>query len=260
MLGTRPPRNAPPSDRVDKNVMISRRTLLTTSFLTPIIARNWDRNTFPDWSPDHIDKLLTDSPWARPHTLPFRFSAPAHINHFDQIGEPLGLPKGWPGNSPKPANNPIPNIQTAPPVQTEIYLTTRWSSALPIRQALALHQFGRAGLQFANAAALLNESPAEYILDVAGFPAGSIPQGVRRFEAELLQSATITVKGHKPLHATAVSVPEHGNHLIATIRFPRNGNFTDQSGFIEFTAQSGPMDIRQKFKLQDMNYKGRLEL
>ena len=260
MLSISPARNAPPSHRVDKNVMISRRTLLTTSFLTPLIARNWDRATFPDWSPDHIDKLLTDSPWARPHTLPFRFSAPAPINRFDQIGEPLGFPKGWPTSSPKPANNPIPSVQNAPPVQTEIYLTTRWSSALPIRQALALHQFGRAGLQSANAAALLNESPSEYVLDVAGFPVGSLPQGARRFEAELLQSATITVKGHKPIHATAVSVPEHGNHLIATIRFPRNENLNETTGFIEFTAHSGPMDIRQKFKLQDMTYKGRLEL
>jgi hypothetical protein len=237
--------------------MISRRTILTAPLLTPILARNWDRATFPDWSPDHIDKLLTDSPWARPHTLPFRFSAPAPINRFDQIGEPLGFPKGWPTSSPKPTNIPI---QTAPPVQSEIYLTTRWSSALPIRQALALHQFGRAGLQSAHAASLLNESPDEYILDVAGFPAGSIPQGARRFEAELLQSATINVKGHKPLHATAVSVPEHGNHLVATIRFPRKENFAEQPGFIEFTAHSGPMDIRQKFKLQEMTYKGRLEL
>ena len=260
MLAIGPPRNAPPPDRVDKSVMISRRTLLTTTFLTPILARNWDRATFPDWSPDHIDKLLTDSPWARPHTLPFRFSAPALINRFDQIGEPLGFPKGWPTSSPKPANNPIPSVQNAPPVQTEIYLTTRWSSALPIRQALALHQYGRAGLQSTNAASLLNESPNEYVLDVAGFPVGSIPQGVRRFEAELLQSATITVKGHKPLQATAVSVPEHGNHLVATIRFPRKENFADQPGFIEFTAHAGPMDIRQKFKLQDMTYKGRLEL
>ena len=85
--------------------MISRRTLFTATALLPLAARNWDRAGFPDWSSDHIDKLLTDSPWARPHTLPFRFSAPPRLSqfngasHFDQIGEPLGLPKGWPGST-----------------------------------------------------------------------------------------------------------------------------------------------------------------
>jgi hypothetical protein len=148
----------------------------------------------------------------------------------------------------------------APPVRTEIYLTVRWSSALPVRQALALHEFGRAGLQTARAATLLKDEPNEYVLDVAGFPAGMVPQGVKRFEAELLQSATLKVKGRRAMRGTAVSVPEHGTHLIATIRFPRFENLSDGEGLIEFSAQAGPMDIHQSFKLHDMTYKGRLEL
>ena len=84
--------------------------------------------------------------------------------------------------------------------------------------------------------------------------------GSRRLEAELLESATLLVKGRKALRATTASVPEHGNHLIATLRFPRFEDLSDGDGLIEFAAQAGPMDIRQKFKLRDMNYKGRLEL
>ena len=233
--------------------------------MAPLAARNWDRAVFPEWSEEHVDKLLTDSPWARPSTLPFRFSAPARrpfgVSEFAQIGEPLGLPKGWPSGSTTPANR-TPRIDegNAPPVQTEIYLTTRWSSALPMRQALALHQFGRAGLHSARAVELLRGTDAEYVLDVAGFPAGMVPQGARRFEAELLESATLLVKGRKALRATAASVPEHGSHLIATLRFPRFDNLFDGDGLIEFAALAGPMDIRQKFKLKDMSYKGRLEL
>jgi hypothetical protein len=244
---------------------MTRRFFFAAGSLAPLAARNWDRATFPEWSDDHVDKLLTDSPWARPMTLPFRFSAPArrpfNVSEFAQIGEPLGLPKGWPSGGPTTGSR-TPRIDdgNAPPAQTEIYLTTRWSSALPIRQAMALHQFGRSGLSSAKAAELLQGNAAEYVLEVAGFPVGMVPQGVRRFEAELLESSTLLLKGRKTLRATAASVPEHGNHLIATLRFPRFENLSDSDGFIEFAAQAGPMDIRQKFKLRDMNYKGRLEL
>ena len=245
---------------------MTRRYFFAAGALAPLAARNWERAAFPEWSDEHVDKLLTDSPWARPMTLPFRFSAPARrpfaVSEFAQIGEPLGFPKGWPGSSTPGAGNRAPRIDdgNAPPVQTEIYLTMRWSSALPMRQAMALHQFGRGGLNGAKAMELLRENAAEYVLDVAGFPAGMAPPGVRRFEAELLASATLLVKGRKASRATAASVPEHGNHLIATLRFPRFENLSDGDGLIEFAAQAGPMDIRQKFKLRDMNYKGRLEL
>lgn len=243
----------------------TRRIFLAAGALAPLAARNWERTAFPDWTDEHVDKLLTDSPWARPSTLPFRFSAPARrpfaISEFAQIGEPLGLPKGWPTGNGSP-NNRTPRIDdgNAQPVQTEIYLTTRWSSALPIRQALALHQYGRSGLQNPKAVELLKGSESEYVLDVAGFPVGMVPQGVRRFEAELLQSATLLVKGRKALRAKAASVPEHGNHLVGTLRFPRFENLSEGDGFIEFAALAGPMEIHQKFKLRDMSYSGRLEL
>jgi hypothetical protein len=245
---------------------MTRRYFFAAGALAPLAARNWERAAFPEWSDEHVDKLLTDSPWARPLTLPFRFSAPARrpfgVSEFAQIGEPLGLPKGWPGSTTAGSGSRGPRLDdgAAPPVQTEIYLTARWASALPVRQALALHQFGRGGLHGPKAAELLRGSDTEYILEMAGFPAGTIPQGVRRFEAELLESATLLVKGRKAVRATAASVPEHGNHLIATLRFPRMENLSDGEGFIELSAEAGPMDIRQKFRLRDMNYKGRLEL
>lgn len=244
------------------SVGMTRRNFFAAGALAPLAARNLERASFPDWSDEHVDKLLTDSPWARAVTLLFRFSAPPRQG-FAQIGEPLGLPKDWPGSASKPgAGRQTPRIDdgNAPPVQTEIYLIMRWASALPVRQAMALHQFGRSGLQSAGAAELLRGNEAEYVFEVAGFPAGMIPQGVKRFEAELMDSATLLVKGRKAARALAASVPEHGRHLIATLRFPRFENVSDGDGFIEFSAKAGPMEMGQKFRLRDMSYKGRLEL
>lgn len=267
MLGARRWSNGTGERRVERFVTITRRTLFVSAAAGVALgARNWDR-AFPDWTDSFVDKMLTDSPWARSMTLPFRFSAPPRktfaANSFDQIGEPLGLPKGWPGSTTRRgSSNPLPRVDdgNAPPVQTEIYLTSRWATALPVRQALVLHQYGKAGLQSPAAEALLRGDEKEYVFEVAGFPVGMVPQGVRRFEAELLQTARLSIKGRKPLAAAAASVPEHGTHLMATLRFPRFENLSGGDGLIEFSAQAGPMDIHQKFKLHDMNYQGRLEL
>lgn len=228
-----------------------------------LAARNWDRAAFPDWSDAYIDKLLTDSPWARPMTLPFRYSAPppagASASRFAQTGSgPFGL--GLPGGGLGMPSGRSAGDTSAPAVLTEVYLTTRWSSALPVRQALALAQFGREGLGRPKAEELLRGEGDEYVVEVAGFPAGMIGQGARRFEAELAATATLYVKGRPAVKAASASVPEHGNHLIATLRFPRWENLSSDAGVIEFAAQAGPMDIRQKFKLHEMQYKGRLEL
>ncbi len=200
--------------------MMTRRLLLGTGAMISLAARNWERDAFPDWSDEHVDKVLTDSPWAQPVKVAFR-----------QLG-----------------------------VSTEIYLTVRWSSALPVRRALALHQYGKNGLGSGKAVELLDGEPAEYVVDVAGFPVGAVAQGARRLEAELLRSAKLIVKGRSAMSAVSASVPEHGNHLIATVRFRRFENLLESEGFIELSAQAGPMVIHSKFKLREMNYKGRLEL
>jgi hypothetical protein len=231
-----------------------------------LAARNWERDAFPGWTEEFVDRILTDSPWARPLTAPFRYSAPARprflTSYFEQIGEPLGFPPGWPGRTGTQSGNRSPRTEdgAAPAVLTEIYLTVRWASALPVRQAMALHQYGRGGLDSPRAAALLEGASGEYVVEIAGFPATLVGQGARRFEAELLESAILHVKGRKALQAVACSMPEHGNHLIATLRFPRFADLAAEEGMVECSASAGPVAFRQRFKLREMTYGGKLEL
>lgn len=231
-----------------------------------LAARDWDRRAFPDWDAAHIDRILTDSPWARPLTVPFRFQAPVRshefASNFDQIGEPLGFPPGWGGNRAPTARSSGPSNLPAPPVLTEIYLTARFASALPVRQALALHLHGKEGVAAGRAREILQPEKAaeEIVVELAGFPVAMATRGVRRLEAELLESAQITVKGHQPIRAVASSIPEHGEHLMATLRFPRKLALTGEEGTLEFWATSGPIEIQPRFKLRDMEYRGRLEL
>ena len=145
--------------------------------------------------------------------------------------------------------------------RAEIFLTTRWASALPIRRAMALAQFGEAGLQDERAVDLLSRSEPEYVIEVAGFPTTLIHQGAEKFEAELLKSTRLYTPTSRPVPPSSVTVPPHGMHLMATLRFPRFEGLDTKDGWIELAmAQPGAFKFQERFKLKDMVYEGRLEL
>ncbi len=133
-------------------------------------------------------------------------------------------------------------------VRTEAYLVIRWASALPVREAMA-----------AERRRAVEPAPAEYMIEVAGFPAIAFPKAAA-LEEQLLKTAKLSVKGRRAVSAVSCRVPEHGMHLMAELRFPRDAGFTVEDGAIEFTAEAGGLRIGQKFKTRAMVYNGRLEL
>lgn len=246
---------------------MTRRLLLGMMPLAAAWARSWERPAFPNWDADFIDEMLTDSPWARPLTVKFPWQpAPRHqplLTGFLQLAGDIPLPGRIPGGGrttgggPRPDSRPSGPVQ---PVQTEMYLTVRFSSALPIRQALALMEFGRSGLDDPRAVQLLNAEPEECVVEVAGFPTISMNRGAAALAEDLRKSARLTVKGSEPVAAKTAEVPEHGMHLVATLRFPRLGDLPVSEGVLQFSASSGTIRIEQPFKLKQMVYRGRLEV
>jgi hypothetical protein len=125
---------------------------------------------------------------------------------------------------------------------------------------MALQEYGLNGLSDEKAVDLLTRTETEYVIEIAGFPTTAIRQGAHRFAAELLNSARLTVPNRPPAAPTATSVPEHGIHLVATLRFPRFENLSAKEGTIDLFAESGRIRIQERFKLRDMVYAGNLEL
>ena len=253
---------------------MQRRAFLVSLAAVPAaFSKDWERPQFPDWSREFTDQLLTDSPWAKPVTAPFVLppsSAPFQTS-FSQIGIPggIGLPRipgvGFPGGSDR--RFPIPggggsggDGRSSGSVKTEAYLTVRWSSALPIRQALALAEFGKAGIDRDQAKEEIETTPKEYLIHIAGIPTVLAPENTSGIEKKLLKTATLSVKGRRSVHATSVEVPEHGTHLMAAVRFPRFENLTAPEGVIELQAEAGPIKVQAQYKLKAMVYRGNLEL
>lgn len=184
------------------------------------LSRSREGASFPDWPAARVDQILTDSPWAKESTVGFHHSG----------------------------------------VRTEIFLTIRWASALPVRQAARLAEFGIAGLKEEKAVEQLKQNDTEFIVEIAGFPTTLLKYISKDFERDLMRSAKILIPGRDVISATAVEIPEHGMHRMAAIHFPRVKDLDANDGSIEVRASSGPLSIHQRFKLKEMVYEGRLEL
>jgi hypothetical protein len=256
---------------------VTRRIFLGSLICAPLApSKSWDEPAFPAWTPEFVDRMLADSPWAKQGTLSFELDPVQRLqsSSYAQIGLPggIGLPGagipgvGWPTGGSRTGTPPSTwprsggSSGRGSSVRTEIYLTTRWSSALPIRRALALQEFGAGDLDAEKAVEMLNQQPADYVIEVAGFPTTVIRQGAKRFAAELLDSARLLVRGRPPMPPTSAEVPEYGMHLVATLRFQRFKDLAPNEGLIELSAESGRMSIRERFKLKNMLYGGVLEL
>jgi hypothetical protein len=241
---------------------MTRRSFLALVGAAPLAAAEpWERQPFPDWSPELVDRLLTDSPWSRPVTVAFDSEPSPHSNYVTASLAQIGLPRipgiNWPGSRGPAAGPRLPGGTTS--VRTEVFLTIRWSSALPIRQALALERWTRAGLGNQEAVELLRPPP-DYVVEIFGLPPEVLPHGARRLEAELLQNSVLTLRSRPALKPTSCHVPEQGRHLSAELRFPRFESLSAEDGILEFAAQAGRMRISAKFRLKTMQYRGRLEL
>jgi hypothetical protein len=210
-------------------------------------ARSWEEPAFPNWSGQFVDRILTNSPWAREVTVPFVFQPRSEpfVSGFGQIGAPRRT--DWP-----PAG-------AASAVRTEMYLTIRWSSALPVRQALALAQFGKDGLEHPVARDLLSRAEPDYIVEIAGFPTTLFPNGTKELANQFARSARLLIDGRPPSASPTAEIPEHGMHLTASLRFPRFGEIVPE-GVIRVHAEVGSARIQQQFKLKTMIYRERLEL
>lgn len=195
--------------------------MLRRSFL-PLPLAAFGQTALPpyaEWDRETADKLLTESPWAQSVDAPLKDRA----------------------------------------YRSELYLTVRWASALPMRQANAV----ALGRDSHAAKLMLAAAPKEYIIEVAGFPAGALgPAGPKGLERELAASAALAGKKGPSLAANFTSVPEFGSHMMAEIRFPRQHAFTLEDEWVEFRALvlKGRVNIRARFVLKAMLYGAKLEL
>jgi hypothetical protein len=246
----------------------------------------WKTKDSTQWTSEEINKLLSDSPWARGKTVQpeqsqqRRGGGGRRGGGFGFPGAGGGYPGGgggYPGGGggyPGGSNGGDPS-QTSP-----MNLTIRWDSALPVQQALMRQGAGQSDeLKAATAA-----TEKYYVISVLGLRlpqarsrSSSYPDdqnsdsnnddnGQRRnqnndaLRSQLLDAAQLAPKGKSSIYAQDVQID--GPDGIDGVRFlfPRTNPINAADKEVDFILNIRRIKVQEKFKLNDMQYESKLAL
>lgn len=211
----------------------------------------WNAKRPADWSAQEVRRLRTNSPWAREGVAQL-----ASENMGGAEGQrgrkgdrvPYGGPNGTGLAGVPSATEPVDG-------RPKIKVLIRWESAEPILAAAP-------GQASADAAKF-------YVVSVAGFLAadasaghGPTPASVEARDPRLEQVMRVTFLlcgGRDPIAATDIHMSSFDG--VVSFYFPREGAaITAADKEVVFVSKLGPLELRVKFPLKPMLYRGRLAL
>jgi hypothetical protein len=242
----------------------------------------WQNKDFKDWTDKDAQAVMTESPWAKQMPMPASarpnvmviepgssVSSPPSASLGNASNTTTGATMSNPsiGGSNGPADaNASHNLPTTPspsavaansgaPAPPSL-LTVIWASATPVRLAVLKLRSGTnkpTDEQMAHASA----ERANYVIAVVGLPA---PEGGSDPKA-LAQNAYLCPKGKAPVQAIDSDYRRIGNSDVYFFRFTRASlpiSLADRE--IEFKMALDKIEVKKKFELEEMQYKGQLAL
>ena len=229
-------------------------------------AEFWETKSLAEWSDKDIQKLVTNSPWARQtkgvadgatESTPFDTASGIPQAGLGRASEGLGA--SGPGASNTPA--PFDSATRAAAVIPEVSVTVRWLSALPMRQAQMRAKYGKEADASPAAKQYLETEPVYYTIGVSGVPGLYLSAYGGDRAKELIQKfTTLTLKGREPLRPVAVQFVPNGPNIDVLIAFPRSGAITLADQDVDFSGRLGTLGVHYRFRLKDMVARGKLEL
>jgi hypothetical protein len=201
----------------------------------------WEERDPKDWTPAEVEEMLNRSPWA----------AAAHISFFAGGGEAVGLPRPDPfGNNRSPRVNGRGGAKGTAPTDSNpgsFHAVARWESARPVWSA-ARSRNDDAGRFYI--VALIGDLP-----DLGG--AGDDDAAARTQRSVMMRESTrLERKGESPIYLDHVEPGKGGDFFY----FSRLEPIKAGNKEITFTTRMGPLEIKAKFSLKEMMYRGKLEL
>lgn len=221
----------------------------------------WQDKQTADWTEDDLKQVMNDSPWAKtvtPQVAHNDSSGPGNSRGMGRSGGiglggiSIGLPgmgrrypQGGGGYPQGGSDTGRTSDQTPTPD-----LVLRWESALPIREAELKGKETNAPSVDQN----------HYGIAVYGVPSRMASGDRRALEDTLRKEAVIKRDGKKDLKPSSVEVLEREDGPVVLYLFPRSTEIPKSDRRIEFDAQIGKLKFAQPFYLEDMIFRGKLEL
>ena len=229
----------------------------------------WESKPFTDWNDKELRRVLTNSPWARQtNTVTTNARPPLPPPDTPASGFPAGdgslirQPNfgraGGTGADPA-ATLPDTSFDQGLPI------LIRWQTALPIREAQMRAKYGKEAATAPGAKKILDQDPTVYVISVTGIP-GSLVNlgGAETAKRSIQDQTTLTVRGKPALHPNAVEFARSGDNggenVDVLLAFPKTSPFTVADQEIDFASHIGTVDVKYRFRLKDMVFRGKLEL
>jgi hypothetical protein len=206
-----------------------------------VAADFWETKPFLEWSDKEAERMLTDSPWASLIAIPLPNRGPVPTDDGGRGGRGGGG-RGGGGEGFGPAAQ-------------RVRITISWRSAIPLKQAAARQQVGKSGTIAPEAQDSLSREEAAYTIAIQGLP----PQYARTGPNASLQ-ALLHRSGKPAIGASQAGAQMTRGGSLLVINFPRTDPITLSDGDVELEVKVGELDIKKKFKLKEMVYKGQLTL
>jgi len=205
----------------------------------------WDQKEPKDWSPEEVKALLSLSPWAKAASISFFNNSPGGDYGLAGGRSAAGLNQQRVSRQ-RSANGTIPDAAKDPGTFRAV---VRWETARPVQMAeKSRPEDGDSGF---------------YILSLNGdLPDFARPNDEESSEArqqrvEMLRESTrLDRKSGSPIYLERLEPGATGTLFY----FSRVDPITPANKEVTFSTKMGPLDIKVKFLLKDMMYKGKLEL
>jgi len=219
--------------------------LLACATLPAVASDFWEEKDFTTWSDKEVEKMLTDSPWAKQvRTI---------------IGGSLTEGDGPSIVPPSQVNPECGGGQFDRIRRTKV--TIAWSTALPIRQATVRKAIGLDAPISPESQQELETVPPVYVVTLSGLPptlrwlATAVPA---------IQAETILKRKDKaPIAVKSVRVFQNKQSQLISLefQFSKTDAITVEDGEVELITKLGSTgDLKKKFKLSDMVFAGQLAL
>ena len=235
-------------------------TIFAVASIAALAADPWRTKKPADWTDKEAQRILSDSPWAKKAVAEMSFGGMGGPGGgMGGRGGGMGGPGGGMGGPGGGMGGP-PGGGMEPPK-----IIVRWESAEPVREALNRVESPAAGQ-------LAEWAKDHYVISTTGMsmmrPGGPGPGGpgdrpqpdpgrMEQMRQRMREATSLKVKGKDPVAPVRIETIETGGGMLTVFLFPRSAAITPADKEVSFETALGPMAIKSKFNLKDMQYQGK---
>jgi hypothetical protein len=206
----------------------------------------WQTKPFTEWSDKDATKMTSNSPWAKEFSV-------------EMPGGAAGGGGGGGGKGKGGRDGGQTGAEEAGGGMPSVTLIVRWVSALPVKQALVRMNFKGDAANSDQVKKSLDMVEPDYVVVVSGLNRAMVRGSTDELKQTMMAATELVIKGKEPIKPTDFKIIGQGR-VDAVFEFPKTNPITEDDKEVEFQSKVGTITIRQRFRLKDMMFNGKLEL